>query len=990
MGKLTWREIKDFLRETGELAVWALWCPSKLEGKQGSFSFSDALIPFDDKFQPRISSQLFVLMAVLCVPLAGAIVQQGQPVEGWLLPIVLLMAYGVASWFFPAALSIPLVSAVFYQNRREVWAGGISKYAENFPTLPMLLSLFTGVSAGSILLGIMSFIVHRLLKKKQVILARTLFILGNGAGGLIGTWIATNNILVTFFISVTIVLFSLPIRNQLISGDNGGRDLPVFVASAVTGGVVSVALVIGAVILAINLAIILLSTITGVQTGGRVVAVAVCAAIIVLIVVVVAYPVFIAVMVAVVADNGADDRDIATLAAVTILVGTVGTAIVGVVFGATLPLPWLLLLAAIVSLTLAPSRQSLGSVWIAGVLIILTFEQSGLYALAVLPIVGLTYYRIFPDYCFSCLTGILYSLSRGLPREWGVLPNPLHFAHQLPAFRSELLWLPIPNHAVILADAFRQDPAATWPLYQRLQANPLPGFQIPLKQALPQIIADLFITPRTTTDLLQTRTLDHPYLPLLVPEFYASEPTGDNPTPPPSRNPELALIFPRLQSSLTDIANTLNTASIPLRERGLERLQTQLTQLQLQLPGLGIPVKSRPRWEAVLQHWYRLLDLELAEQRQLSQGGELPNPFTFGNPVRIRNIHDRDSLFQGRRAIVDQLYRLILDRNRPTLILHAPRRFGKSSLLVNLPYLLPSDLIPVYIDLQDVGANNSEADFCYSLIRAIHKDTRSQNFPVPPVPPRTHFQANPFGSLEDWLDQALPHIGSDRRILLNLDEFEKIGESIRSGHLSLRLFDQLRHMIQHYDALAFLFSGVQTLDEIGPNWSRYFISIVPIELSYLAPLEADALLTQPIPHFGLHYTDGVVDEIRRLTRCHPLLLQLIGYCLVNQANQFATTTATLSLLHQAIPAAFNNGAPYFINLWTEFTGITPAEVTAGQQILLALAQGQPADLPSPAAQAAHRRLLRFHVIEQTENGDRIEIPLVEQWVRDRAFLPPAE
>ncbi len=98
----------------------------------------------------------------------------------------------------------------------------------------------------------------------------------------------------------------------------------------------------------------------------------------------------------------------------------------------------------------------------------------------------------------------------------------------------------------------------------------------------------------------------------------------------------------------------------------------------------------------------------------------------------------------------------------------------------------------------------------------------------------------------------------------------------------------------------------------------------------------------------------------------------------------------VEMLTQTIPIAFISGEPYFTNLWTDFTGTTPAEVTAGQHILRTLAQGRPADRSSPTAQAAHRRLLHFHVIEQTENGDRIEIPLVEQWVRDRAFLTSAE
>jgi hypothetical protein len=193
-------------------------------------------------------------------------------------------------------------------------------------------------------------------------------------------------------------------------------------------------------------------------------------------------------------------------------------------------------------------------------------------------------------------------------------------------------------------------------------------------------------------------------------------------------------------------------------------------------------------------------------------------------------------------------------------------------------------------------------------------------------------------------------------------------------------------MIQHYDRLGFLFSGVQTLEELGPRWSNYFISVVPMEMHYLEPHEAEDLLLHPDPEFTLRYDTGIVAEILRLTRCQPYLLQLIGSAIVTQANLQHTQLATTALLQSAIQSAFTNGEPYFTNIWTEFTGITPAEVTAGQQILIALAQGNyHVESIDEATTAARRRLLRYHVIERDGDIDMIEIPLFEQWVRERAI-----
>ena len=358
---------------------------------------------------------------------------------------------------------------------------------------------------------------------------------------------------------------------------------------------------------------------------------------------------------------------------------------------------------------------------------------------------------------------------------------------------------------------------------------------------------------------------------------------------------------------------------------------------------------------------------------------ELLNPFQYGNPLRS----DRANLFRGRPKFADEIVRLILDRNRPTLVLHGPRRCGKTSFLYNLPRLLPSSLLPIYLDLQSSAITTDEAAFCQGLVRAIHRDSRSQGIELPIIPTRKEFIETPYITLENWLEQALPRLG-ERRLLLNLDEFEKIGTAIKEKRLSINLFDELRHLIQHYDSLAFLFSGVQTLDELGPNWSSYFISVVPLEMTYLEPDEAESLLTNPDPEFALYYERGIVEEIIQLTRCQPYLLQLLGSALVTQANLNHTQLVTPDLLQAAIPEAFTNGEPYFTNVWTEFTGNNPAEIIAGQEFLLELANGLAPGHSQDLTDAAIRRLRRYHAIEQTDNGYVFEVPLLERWVRERA------
>lgn len=585
--------------------------------------------------------------------------------------------------------------------------------------------------------------------------------------------------------------------------------------------------------------------------------------------------------------------------------------------------------------------------------------------------------------------------------------NPVRLLHLLPPYTTELVWLPLLNHDRILAVAFRTHASGTMATFQKMQASPLPGLRMRIEEALPQIITAQLTAMENISALIVIATPEHPFLPLLAPKLYQRSLEIENQIPQriSSLNnfliPQLFILclirffpnnlsveiedgtdinklLPRMPTVAKDVDAALKTENIGIRKRALEPILTDLIRLQLQLPELGFTTRALQSWKPVLVRWQRVIELEWREQQKQSQD-ELINPFQYGNPLRF----ERANLFRGRQTFADQIVRLIFDRNRPTLVLHGPRRCGKTSFLYNLPRLLPSNLLPVYVDLQSSAITTDEAAFCQGLIRAIHRDSRCQGIELPSIPTRKQFLETPYIALEDWLEQAIPKLG-ERRLLLNLDEFEKIGSAINEKRLTLNLFEKLRHLIQHYDSLGFLFSGAQTLDELSPNWSSYFISIVPLEMTYLELDEAETLLINPDPEFALRYDRGIVEEIIQMTRCQPYLLQLLGSALVTQANLNHTQLVTPDLLQAAIPEAFTNGEPYFTNVWTEFTGNNPAEIIAGQEFLLELANGLAPGYVQDLTDAAIRRLKRYHVIEQTDNGYVFEVPLLERWVRERA------
>ncbi len=935
--------MKQYLRETWELFYWALWCPSRLQQRMNDWVPLDSDTRFRDilfaKFHFRFSSQFLLLIGVLSLPL----LLTGATFFPVIIVFVLLTAYSVSFLFLPLSLSIPfLCFFIFLDPGNElefIW----TEVLDAIIILP-LSQIALGIGVGSIGIGITSAIVFTLLRGNQLNWSRNAFVIGNTFSALIGGALATENLFLTFLLTGFFGFSSFTVKNNLQNENDA-----VVVAGGVAGRFAGV--VAGGVAV--------------VFAGGVTVVVAVGVAVFFAVGVAVAFAEVVAEVVA-----GGVAGGVAVVLAVGVAVGVVVVVAVGVVGITKLSLFWFLIIVAVVAVCSSYPKPTIWLLLFASFyLTILGAENLGVNTLWVIPIFFLCHFRLFPDYLFLSLLLQLRSIAKillGLPKT-----SPLKQLQQLPPYSTELLWLPLPGHSQLIIAAFQKNPTQALPILQKMQAMLTPGFQRTIHQALSQIVANLLAKINSIDTLLQTTSPNHPILPILVPSF--STEFQDNPikTKIPT---DLAIILPRLQTIVQDVNNALEAGSIALKERSLERIINNLKLLSAQLPSLGIRGPTLPRWQPVLQRWQGIIQLELEEQRKQSRG-ELLNPFLYGNPLRIES----KNLFKGRRTFADQIVRLILDKNRPTLVLLGPRRTGKTSFLVNLPRLLPRDYIPIYIDLQRAGMTSSEGDFCYGLARATYKDSRSQAIQLPAPPTRKEFLQNPYTTLEDWLDDNLPQLGS-RRLLFCLDEFEKIGTALTEGRLTQHLLDELRHLIQHGDRLSFLFSGVQALDELGPNWSSYFISTTPIKMLYLESAEAEDLLRNPDPDFQLQYHPEVIPEILRLTRCQPYLLQLLGASLVTVANQQGGKIATPDMLQQAIPKALEQGEPYFANVWSEYTGTTAAECRAGQIFLQQLVLGQQPE-PNPEAIAAIQRMVKYHLLEPTGNGNyRIEIPLIHQWI----------
>ena len=401
-----------------------------------------------------------------------------------------------------------------------------------------------------------------------------------------------------------------------------------------------------------------------------------------------------------------------------------------------------------------------------------------------------------------------------------------------------------------------------------------------------------------------------------------------------------------------------------------------LDALQNRLGYLGR--EAEQRWSPVLSNIHTLLVSELEKTKIDSGTTRVENPYQVGTPLHLT----RKNLFRGRQQLRDEILQALRRRDRPTLVLSGPRRMGKTSFLLQLPALLPGDTIPVFIDLQRPSTTNSDGAFLYTLARAIERDARPYKR-VFKTPNRSRFLDNPFEAFSAWQDTNLDPALREFKVLLCLDEFEKVGMAMAEGHLSSRVFDELRHIIQHQSRLAMLFAGVQTLEELGPKWSSYFINVRAMSIGYLDTDETEDLICNPDPEVEsfLTYDDEAVGKMITDTHCHPYLVQLVCSCIVEQANQREVKHVDLELVEAGEQLALERGEPYFRNVWDEMAA------EDGQAMLrdIALAETPVQLEPSEhSARQALQRMVRLKVLTQSDQGYSVEVPIVRRWIVERA------
>lgn len=372
------------------------------------------------------------------------------------------------------------------------------------------------------------------------------------------------------------------------------------------------------------------------------------------------------------------------------------------------------------------------------------------------------------------------------------------------------------------------------------------------------------------------------------------------------------------------------------------------------------------------------------------------NPFRFGALAL-------DEAFTDRRREIDELSADM--RNGQDVVLFAPRRFGKSSLMWRVAQQLVSEQVLVaQVDLMRTPTKEKLAE---RLAKAIHEEIASRLFrtrervrvfaglrvkPTVTVDPDDGSLSFSFDAHADRQDidatleglLALPGrlaAERDRSVALVFDEFQEVVD------IDPNLPKLMRSVFQEQPEVAHIYLGSRRHmmerifnDEHEPFWR----SAKQIELGAIPASLFARYATERFAATGKDLGESACERVLELTGGHPYGTQEAFYFLWEETP--AGDTATTECLERAIDAVLRSEYSHFSLLWSRAAG-------AQRRVLQALAAEQPGRplssdyrerhaLPSTATvQTALGALSAAEVLSRVGRGEySITEPFLAEWI----------
>ena len=339
--------------------------------------------------------------------------------------------------------------------------------------------------------------------------------------------------------------------------------------------------------------------------------------------------------------------------------------------------------------------------------------------------------------------------------------------------------------------------------------------------------------------------------------------------------------------------------------------------------------------------------LRVLSTREAVRAGDIGvSPYIVGNPV------DREEMFFGRAAVMDRIKRQIGTHSPANVILlEGNRRTGKTSILrqIGRAELLPG-WIPVYCSFQDAEGDDTRSGVTtHNVFRllartmgwALHDAGVETWLPgLPGRAPGRSFKLafrtalnqafageHPFEVFELYVEAAI-EAASPGRVLLMLDEFDKLQEGIDAGITSPQVPENIRHLLQHQRGLSAIITGSRRLKRLREEyWSALFGLGYRVGVGALAFDDARRLVTEPVEG-RLAYLPQARDRVVELCAGHPFLVQSLCNRVFEQVASGGAPTITVDTVERAATEMVRDNE-HFRTLW-DYAG------SARRRLLLAL------------------------------------------------------
>ena len=305
------------------------------------------------------------------------------------------------------------------------------------------------------------------------------------------------------------------------------------------------------------------------------------------------------------------------------------------------------------------------------------------------------------------------------------------------------------------------------------------------------------------------------------------------------------------------------------------------------------------------------LAAEVRKSRPADRVREIGNsPYIVGNPI------DRKEMLFGRDETLAEIGRQLRSDRANVVLLEGNRRTGKTSILKRLqdPEVLP-DWITVNCSLQGGEGHASKVGLpTHAVFRLIARQlgwaahaagVRVWIPDTDPPDPRKPFLAafgkalpqafsgeRPFETFELFL-QTVIEAAKPRRILLMLDEFDKLQQGIDAGVTSPQVPENIRYLLHTYPELSAVLVGSRRIKRLREEyWSALFGFGHRIPVGALPLEDARLLVTRPVDG-RLVYVPEASDRVVELCARQPFLIQSLCNRLFESATRSRRRTVTV-------------------------------------------------------------------------------------------------